>query len=73
MVSSWPVHARFDWQEFLTLSLPATDKEVRRLRTIIEQDHIPHEERFQALVDLARLSSSMVSLLANRKDEIGRP
>lgn len=51
----------------------ATDKEVGRLRTIIERDQIPHEERFQALVDLARLSSSMASLLANRKDEIGRP
>jgi hypothetical protein len=35
----------------------ATDKEVGRLRTIVERDQIPHEERFQALVDLARLST----------------
>ena len=35
----------------------ATDKEVGRLRTIVERDQIPHEERFQALVDLARLSA----------------
>jgi hypothetical protein len=49
----------------------ATDKEVGRLLTIVEQNRIPHEERFQTLVDLARLSSNMVSLLANHKDGVG--
>jgi hypothetical protein len=51
--------------------IAATDNEVGRLRAIIEQDQNPHEARFQALVCLAQLSSNMVSLLADRKVEIG--
>jgi hypothetical protein len=49
--------------------IAVTDKEVGRLRTIIEHDHTPDEERFKALVDLARLSSNMVSILADREIE----
>jgi len=49
----------------LNAFITATDTEAARLRTIIEQDQTPHEERFQALVDLARLSSNMVAILAD--------
>jgi hypothetical protein len=50
--------------------IAVTDKEVGRLRTIIEHDHTPDEERFEALVDLARLSSNTVSILAGREVEV---
>jgi hypothetical protein len=50
--------------------IASTDMEAARLRTIIEQKQTPHEERLQALVNLARLSNNMVSILADREVEV---
>ena len=49
--------------------ITTTDMEAARLRTIIEQDQVSDEQRFQALVNLARLSSNMVAILADREVE----
>ncbi len=44
--------------------IAVTDKEAGRLRGIIDSDQTSPEERFQALIEFARLTNSIVSLLA---------
>ncbi len=46
---------------YLEAFLAAREEEARRLQAIIASDDVPGEDRFQALVALARLSVDMTA------------